>query len=202
MLIFYLTRLIDLKISSVKCAVFNKVRLFIFAGVPFSIFYSVNNSREIVIMAKHVGIKLPDDLLLSLRSEKIVAILATFSEKGLPHTTPLSSIYPKDLESVLIAIHKDHEGYHNMVWQKKVMLCCLDDGDVAYSILGRAGVVRAPSLVHPLMNIVRIDIIDIKSDKSPILTVDSGVRWSYTSPEAQELETAIMGELKELAQTL
>ena len=68
-----------------------------------------------------------------------------------------------------------------MVWQKKVMICFLDENNVAYSILGRAGVVRAPSEVHPLMNVVRLDIIDIKSDASVLMKVDSGVRWSYTS---------------------
>lgn len=153
-------------------------------------------------MAKHVGVKLPDDLIKVLKSEKTVAILATFSEKGLPHTTPLQCIYPKGLESILISIHKDHTGYQNMVWQKKVMLCFLDEDNVAYSVLGRAGVVRAPSEVHPLMNIVRIDIIDIKSDRSVLTKVESGVRWSYSSFEAQELMEALMDELKELSQTL
>lgn len=153
-------------------------------------------------MAKHVGVKLPEDLINSLKSEKIVAVLATFSEKGLPHTTPIQCIYPKGQESMLMSIHKDHTGYHNMVWQKKVMLCFLDEGNVAYSVLGRAGVVRAPSLVHPLMNVVRIDIIDIKSDRSVLTKVDSGVRWSYTSHEAEELTVALMNELKELAKTL
>jgi Pyridoxamine 5'-phosphate oxidase len=153
-------------------------------------------------MAKHVGVKLPDDILAVLKKEMTVAVLATFSEKGLPHTTPIQSIYPKGLESLLISIHKDHTGYHNMVWQKKVMLCFLDEGNVAYSILGRAGVVRAPSLVHPFMNIVRIDIIDIKSDRSMLTRVDAGVRWSHTSPDAEELSKALMNELKELARTL
>jgi len=102
----------------------------------------------------------------------------------------------------LISIHKDHTGYQNMVWQKKVMLCFMDEGNVAYSVLGRAGVVRAPSQVHPLMNIVRIDIIDIKSDRSVLTKVESGVRWSYTSWEAEELTNALMGELKELAEHL
>jgi len=88
------------------------------------------------------------------------------------------------------------------VWQKKVMLCFLDEKNIAYSILGRAGVVRAPSLVHPLMNVVRIDIIDIKSDRSVLTRVESGVRWSYTSPEAEELTNALMQELKELSETL
>jgi hypothetical protein len=153
-------------------------------------------------MAKHVGVKLPDDLIKILKMEKTVAVLATFSEKGSPHTTPIQCIYPKGLESILISIHKDHAGYHNMVWQKKVMLCFMDEGNVAYSVLGRAGVVRAPSIVHPLMNIVRIDIIEIKSDRSVLSRVDSGVRWSYTSGEAQELSQALMNELKELSQVL
>lgn len=153
-------------------------------------------------MVKHVGIKLPDDLIQALKNEKTVAVLATFSENGLPHTTPLQYVYPKGSESILISIHKDHTGYHNMVWQKKVMLCFLEEHNVAYSVLGRAGVVRAPSNVHPLMNVVRIDLIDIKSDKSVLTKIDSGVRWSFLSPEAEELSNALMDELKELARVL
>jgi hypothetical protein len=153
-------------------------------------------------MAKHVGVKLPEDLINVLKQGQTVGILATYSEKGLPHTTPLQCIYPKGQESILLTINKEHQGYHNMVWQKKVMISFLDSNNVAYSVLGRAGVVRAPSLVHPLMNVVRIDIIDIKSDRSVLTKVDSGVRWSYTSWEAEELSKALMDELKSLSQTL
>ncbi len=153
-------------------------------------------------MAKHVGVKLPEDLLNVLKGEKTIAVLATFSEKGLPNTTPIQCIYPKGLESILLSIHKDHVGYQNMVWQKKVMICFLDAGNVAYSVLGRAGVVRAPSLVHPLMNVVRVDIIDIKSDRSVLTKVESGVGWSYASWEAEELLKALMDELKELSKML
>ena len=153
-------------------------------------------------MAKHVGAKLPEDLIELLKTKQTVAVLATFSEAGLPHTTPIQCIYPKGSESILMTIHKEHTGYHNMVWQKKVMMSFLDAQNVAYSVLGRAGVVRAPSLVHPLMNVVRIDIIDIKSDRSVLTKVDAGVRWSYTSAEAQELTESLMDELKDLARTL
>lgn len=153
-------------------------------------------------MAKHVGIKLPDDLMMLLEEGKTVGILATFSEKGLPNTTPIQCLFPKGSESILMSIHKDHIGYHNMVWQKKVMLCFLDKNNIAYSVLGRAGVVRAPSTVHPLMNIVRIDIIDVKSDRSPLVNVTGGVSWGHTSPEAEELSVALMMELKELSKTL
>lgn len=153
-------------------------------------------------MAKHVGVKLPQDLISLLKTEKAVATLATFSERGLPHTTPIQCLYPKGDESLLMSIHKDHTGYHNMVWQKKIMLSFMGAGNVAYSLLGRAGVVRAPSLIHPLMNVVRVDIIDIKSDRSILCQVDSGITWSYTSLEAQELLDCLYGELRDLSRTL
>jgi len=153
-------------------------------------------------MAKHVGVKLPEDLYELLKKEIAVATLATFSEKGVPNTTPVQCVYPKGYESLLMTIHKEHTGYLNMVWQKKVMLCFLGEGNVAYSILGRAGVVRAPSLVHPLMNVVRIDIIDIKCDRSILTKVDQGVQWSYTSPEAEELISHVFKELKDLSKSL
>jgi hypothetical protein len=153
-------------------------------------------------MAKHVGVKLPDDLVEFLKTERCLGILATFSEKGVPNTTPIQCIYPKGSESLLLSIHKEHTGYHNMVWQKKVMICFIGENNIAYSILGRAGVVRAPSTVHPLMNVVRIDIIDIKSDRSILTKVEQGVMWSYTSVEAEELLKSLYGELKDLAKTL
>lgn len=153
-------------------------------------------------MAKHVGVKLPEDLVELLKKEKSIAILATFSEKGVPNTTPIQCIYPKGSESLLMSIHKEHTGYLNMVWQKKVMLCFLGEGNIAYSVLGRAGVVRAPSTVHPLMNIIRIDIIDIKSDRSILTKVEQGVQWTYTAPEAEELVKSLFKELRELARTL
>jgi hypothetical protein len=153
-------------------------------------------------MAKHVGPKLPEDLINLLKKERTIAVLSTFSEKGIPNTTPVQCVYPKGDESLLMTIHKEHNGYINMVWQKKIMICFLGEGNIAYSILGRAGVVRAPSQIHPLMNVVRIDIIDIKCDRSILTKVEQGVLWSYTSPEAEELIKSIFQELKDLAKTL
>ena len=153
-------------------------------------------------MAKHVGVKLPDDLVEFLKTERCLGIVATFSEKGVPNTTPIQCIYPKGQESLLLSIHKEHTGYHNMAWQKKVMICFIGENNIAYSVLGRAGVVRAPSIVHPLMNIVRIDIIDIKSDRSILTKVEQGVMWSYTSAEAEELLKSLYKELRDLAKTI
>lgn len=153
-------------------------------------------------MTKHVGVKIPDDLRQFLLSKKAIGILATFSEKGLPHTTPIQAVFPKGDESLLVGIHKDHTGYHNMVWQKKVMISFLGDQNIAYSVLGRAGVVRAPSNTHPMINVVRVDIIDIKSDRSAMSRVEKGVQWSFMSDEAERLLSNMFVELKELGKSL
>jgi hypothetical protein len=131
-----------------------------------------------------------------------VGVLATFSDKGVPSAVPVQWLYPKERESILITIHKEHASYHNMVWQKKVTICFMAEDNVVYSVLGRSGVVRAPSNVNPLMNVVRIDIIEIQNEKSLLTTIDAGVQWSYTSPDAQEVGEALMDELKELASVL
>ena len=60
-------------------------------------FFPLFNLRVGIAMAKHVGVKLPDDLIKVLKLGHTVAVLATFSEKGLPHTTPIQCIYPKGL---------------------------------------------------------------------------------------------------------
>ncbi len=82
------------------------------------------------------------------------------------------------------------------------MINIMGDGNIAYSILGRAGVVRAPSMVHPLMNIVRVDVIDIKCDRSILSKIEKGVEWSYTSTEAQSLVKNLFLELKDVANSI
>lgn len=153
-------------------------------------------------MSEYEGIKLPDDLFEVLKKGKTVAVLATFSEKGVPHTTPIQCIYPKGRESLLLSINKNHTGYHNLVWQKKVMLCFMAEGNVAYSVLGRAGIVKAPSSIHPLMNIARVDIVDVKNDCDVLVRVEGGVTWSYIDEETEQLLTGLIEELKDLALTL
>jgi hypothetical protein len=152
-------------------------------------------------MAKHVGVQLPDELYTVLQKGTI-AVLATFSEKGSPYAVPIQWLYPKGRESILMSLHKDTVSYHNMVWQKKLTLCVMDSGNVVYTILGRSGVVRAPSMVNPLMNVVRIDIIEIQNEKSLLTSIDAGIQWKYTSPDAHELGDALMDELKELSTVL
>ncbi len=153
-------------------------------------------------MIKNIGIELPQDVYNLLRERNVMALLATYSDKGIPHITPIHTLFPKNKESILLCMLNNQIGYQNMVWQKKVMLTIIEGPNIVCHILGRAGIVRAPSRVHPLIHIAQIDVIDILPEQSMLVTIESGIQWGYTSSEAQTLYEALMRELKECAENL
>jgi hypothetical protein len=56
---------------------------------------------------------------------------------------------------VFVSLHQNK----NIVWQKKVMISFFEPGNLIINIIGRAGVLRAPSYTHSLMHIIQIDLI-------------------------------------------
>jgi hypothetical protein len=153
-------------------------------------------------MIKNIGIEMPQESFLAIKHGKLVGLFTTYSDKGLPNLMPISTLYPKNRESVIIAIPSDSDAYRNMVWQKKVILSFVEPYPLNMHIIGRAGVLRAPSQVHPMMHIAQIDLIDIVFDDSLIVAIENGIRWKHISNETKALHDAIMAELYECAETL
>ena len=147
---------------------------------------------------KHVS-KLPEALYNKMQQGKSIALVGTFSEKGNPHTSLLQFIYPIDQESVLISINKNRKTYDNLVWQKMVSVTLVEENDLCFSFLARAGVVQAPSFTHPEFYIVRLDIVDIKSDKSQLISIDKGIKWHFKGDAEMIFSISMMAELKVLA---
>lgn len=152
-------------------------------------------------MIKNIGIEMTDEIYNIIKSGKIVGLLTTFSETGTPHLTPISTIFPKNKESVLLAMLVDSIGYKNMVWQKKVVFSIIE-ASMSVHMVCRAGVVRAPSRTHPEINIVLIDIIDIIEENMALISIKEGITWSQISPEMKVLYDTLMSELHECATSL
>jgi hypothetical protein len=145
------------------------------------------------------GMKMPDAIVKTLEEDNAIALLATFSEEGVPHTTPLYFVYPKLTTSILTIMDKEHKCYHDALWQKKVMINVMAKGNISANLLCRAGVIRAPSNTHPFMNIVQFDIISIEIENDPLFMVHDCARTKYACPEAADVVRLMRAELKELA---
>jgi hypothetical protein len=148
-------------------------------------------------MIKNIGVEIQQDVYDFLKSGKTIGLLTTYSDKGAPHLTPVSTIYPKNSESILIAMLSDTTGYKNMVWQKKVMLSILESPNMCVHIIGRSGVVRAPSRIHPSIHIAQIDVIDIIVEDTMLVAIESGIKWKHVSDETKVLYDSLMAELRE-----
>lgn len=153
-------------------------------------------------MIKNIGVEIDQSTFKTLQSNKVIGFLTTYSDKGLPLLSLISTLTFKNRESILIAILSDTIAYKNIVWQKKVMLSFFESGNLVLNIIGRAGVLKAPSDTHPLINIVQIDLIGFCEEEAPaLITIQQGIKFSYISSEAKVLHDALMKELNEYAKS-
>jgi hypothetical protein len=148
-------------------------------------------------MMKNIGIEIPQEVYDILKTEKSFCFLTTYTEKGTPHLTPVHLLYPKNRESIVFAILNNHPGYLNMVWQKKALFSVFQENNTVCHLLCRAGILRAPSRVHPLMHIAQIDIIDVVEEQTLFVSIESGIQWKYISEDAKTLGEALMKEIHE-----
>lgn len=151
-------------------------------------------------MIKNIGVEIDQETFKVLQSNKLVGFLTTYSDKGMPLLSLISTLVFKNRESILIAILSDTLAYKNIVWQKKIMLSFFESNNLVVNIIGRAGVLKAPSETHPLIHIVQIDLIGFCEEEAPaLINIQQGIKFNYISAEAKVLHDALMRELNEYA---
>ena len=146
--------------------------------------------------------KISKEIQSKLNQKENLAFLATVDTNNIPNLTAIAFYVVKDEESLLLAIHKDNQSYRNLVKNKKVIFSVYDENDTCLHIFGRAGVVKAPSDTHPMMNIVRIDVINVKADTSSYFSVMQGVKVKYKDEKAKRFRTAMISELRKVSTQL
>lgn len=143
-------------------------------------------------------IKLPQDLYTYLQRNPWTMV-ASFCPKGIPVIHFASLLYPRYPDSLLMGVHHGSELYKNMVWQKMITCAFYYDDEISYTLLGRAGLVSAPSLSHPLIDIFRIDIISLKRETMPLLVIEKPAVISVRKNLSREMHQAVIDEMKQKA---
>jgi hypothetical protein len=152
-------------------------------------------------MIKNIGVEIDLEVYKILSNTKLTGFLTTFSDKGIAMLSIVTTLVFKNRESLLLAIMNDTMAYKNIVWQKKIMLSFYESNNLILSIIGRAGVLRAPSNTHPMIHIIQIDLIDFCNEHPMLISIDSGLKWKYISNDAKKLHDALMKELVECAKS-
>jgi Pyridoxamine 5'-phosphate oxidase len=123
-----------------------------------------------------------------------VTILATAGEA--PHTIPVTAAIRAGPRHVLLALAGSRRSLARLRADERVALTIVA-ADVAVTVHGRARVVDE-ALVEGVAA-VQIEVDAVQDHDRPTFTIESGVRWRWTDPEAERRDAEVRAALARLA---
>ena len=129
-----------------------------------------------------------------INRETTIIIVATIDEDGSPRTAPFGWVYAVNSKTIRFSSSRGHDTYKNIVRDRRVMVCLMEEGNIAISIKGNARVYteQLESVAHVAM--IEIDILDIKSDVTRVGNVISGIKCEINE-RYLEMTKDVYGEM-------
>ena len=126
-----------------------------------------------------------------------VAVLSTGA--GAPHAIPVSTAVPAGPDALLLALALRRESLARLREDPRCALTILDGRDLAFTVHAHAEVVEEPMAASDRVAAVRLDVLAIQDHGQPRFTIEAGVRWRWTDPQAERDDAAIRAGLAALA---
>ena len=126
---------------------------------------------------KIFGSELPENAF-ELLNKGTTVVVATVDEDGYPRTAPIGLIAAPNRKTLRLGIGPHKFSYKNIVSNGKVMVCVIDEGNIAIGVKGIAEVINEDVGGHPTIRspIVEIKIEEVKSDALPWYPIIHGIR--------------------------
>lgn len=147
-------------------------------------------------MSRVIGNELPAEVCQLLNREVTTVVMATVDADGQPWTAPFHDVAARDTKTLRAAIFPKHKTLENIRRDPRVMLCIMDEGNIAVSVRGKARIVaeqmatvRWPSVI------VEIKVEEVKSDVVRFLNITTGVRFEMAE-EHKDILRKTFAELK------
>jgi len=140
--------------------------------------------------------ELPQKVFEILNKEVATVVIATVDEDGSPRTAPFSWIVAKDKRTLRVGMGVRNFTFANVKRNGKVMICLLEEGNIAISIKGKARVIKEKLDSATGVAMVEINIEEIKNDASAVSPVKSGVRIDINDKYLRIVKE-VFNELKE-----
>lgn len=139
---------------------------------------------------------MPSNVIKLLNRGITTAVVSTIDKDGYPHTAPFHWIVAIDAKTLRIGINTRHTTMENIRRNGRVMVCIIDEGNIAVGVKGMAKVIkeRMEKIPWPVA-MVEVTIKEVKSDTTKLLTVIQGVRFK-ASEEGKAIIEKAFEELK------
>ncbi len=158
--------------------------------------------RLIVNVARKPGEEQLIDLmrLFNDHPNRIIAVAGTVGADGAPNTCPITLIYAKDEQTLLIATLRKSTTATNLRRDGRVSLEIIGGDDLVMGIQGTMRLIKEPMAMSDAMALWEMQVERVKQDTSSAQKVIQGPASTPRSDKALEFEQAAWAELLAVAQ--
>jgi predicted pyridoxine 5'-phosphate oxidase superfamily flavin-nucleotide-binding protein len=126
---------------------------------------------------------------------KIITVAGTVGADGAPNTCPISLIYARDEQTLLVATLRTTNTSANLRRDGRVSLEILAPEDLVMSIQGTMRLLKEPMACSEAMALWELKVARVKQDTSPAQRVVQGPAAAPRSDKAAEFEKGAFAEL-------
>ena len=155
----------------------------------------------------NVGRKPEDEKIVDLMQlfnenpNRIIVVAGSVGVDGTPNTCPVSLIYAKDDQTLLVGLLRNSNTSANLSQNGQVVLQIIGPNDLVMGISGGMRLIKDPMECSPAMAIWEMKVKKVKQDTSPSQRVIQGPAAEYRSEKGEAFGIAAFAELREVAQS-
>jgi general stress protein 26 len=137
--------------------------------------------------------------LFNENPNKIITVAGTVGPDGAPNTCPVSLIFAKDDQTLLIATLRQTNTTANLRRDGRISLEIMGPDDLVMGIQGTMQLLRDPMKCSDAMALWEMQVAKVKQDTSPAQRLTQGPAATPRSEKAAAFEQAAFAELKAVA---
>jgi flavin reductase (DIM6/NTAB) family NADH-FMN oxidoreductase RutF len=118
-----------------------------------------------------------------------VAVLSTGA--GEPHAIPVSTAVRRGPRELVLALALRRESLSRLREDPRCAVTVLAAGNVAFTAVGEAVVEDEGERIA----VVRVDVAQINDHTQATFSIDDGVQWRWTEPEAERTDAEVRARL-------
>lgn len=133
--------------------------------------------------------------LFNSNPNRIIGVAGTINEDGTPNTAPMSFIFAKDEQTLLIALLNTNTTTQNVRRDGRICIEVLGASDLAVGIKGKAKILKEPMESSSAMVLAEVKVDAVKQDTSPAQIVTQGPASTPRSDKARAFEQGVIAEI-------
>ncbi len=140
--------------------------------------------------------RLPANIYEYFQNQTMTGVASTIDEDGYPRGAPMSLFYAPSDKILLMGNQNRSQTFKNTVRLGKIALTFINEGDVAFTIRGRARVFKEVMESNKYLAVIAVEIEAVKSDVAVDVEVSEGIKYTYRSQKWEDMINAVLAELR------